>query len=337
MSTPFADLSHRAQVARLRGLADQALRAYPLPGPVRFTLQLHLANTTFRVTDGSGAQYVLRVAQPNYRTEAQLRSEAIWLAALRRETDLGVPEPVATASGDWLTVVAADGVPEARACLLFRWVEGRFRRHGPSAADLRRVGGFMARLHAHTRTFTPPNGFTRPSGDVLTWLGYWLEPGGVDPEGTFIPAEDRALLDAAARRIHAQVAALGTGPDRFGLIHTDLHHGNVLFHHGEVRAIDFDDSGFEPYVYDPAVTLWAVRRQPNYPALRDALLDGYAAVGSLPIGTDTLLDPLIAGRYLTVCRYILLRAADHPGLRQMAPGYVRATVEHVRGFMGETG
>lgn len=335
MPTPFADLNHRGQVARLRTLAANALAQYDLGGEPQFKLLLHLANTTFRVSAPDGTQYVLRVSQPDYRTDAEIRSEAQWLDALRRATDLNVPEPVLNRDGAFLTHASAPGIPEARQCTLFRWLEGRFVRKALTPTHLRRVGGFMARLHAHTQGWAPPADFARPTFDTLPWVAAWLEVGAVDPDKDFIAPDDRALLDRGAALIRDQIAALGTTPDRFGLIHTDLHHGNYLFRNGAVCAIDFDDSGFEHYVYDPAVTLWALRRHPRYAALRDSLLAGYAAERPLPIGTDTHLDTFIVARDLIVTNYLVKRAPGHPNLRAIVPHYVSTTVQSVRAYLEE--
>lgn len=333
MPKSFADLSHRGQVMRLRTLATNALAQYDLGGEPRFKLLLHLANTTFHVTAPDGTRYVLRVSQPDYRTDAEIRAEALWLDALRRETDLGVPEPVLNQTGAFLTHASAPGIPETRQCTLFHWLDGRFERKALTPSHLRRVGGFMARLHTHTQGWTPPADFTRPTFDTLPWVAAWVEEGKVDPDGAFIAPEDRALLDRGAALIRDKIATLGTTPDRFGLIHTDLHQGNYLFRNGAVCAIDFDDSGFEHYVYDLAVTLWGLRRFPTYPALRDALLEGYAAERPLPIGTDTHLDTFIAGRDLIVTNYLVGRAPGHPKLREILPYYVSATVQSVRAYL----
>jgi Ser/Thr protein kinase RdoA (MazF antagonist) len=63
-----------------------------------------------------------------------------------------------------------------------------------------------------------------------------------------------------------------------------------------VRAIDFDDCGVGPLLYDPAVTLNTLGARPNLAELRAALLRGYRSVRPLPRETETRLDALIAVR-----------------------------------------
>src|SRR5436309_679082 len=106
MITPFETLSHRGQIPRLRRVAESALACYGLAGaPVR--LLTHRSNTLFSV----GRDYVLRINRPDPPPVARLRGELIWLDALRHDTDLIVPEPVATRDGEWLVSVDGPGLP----------------------------------------------------------------------------------------------------------------------------------------------------------------------------------------------------------------------------------
>ena len=109
MDAELTQLPRRVQIARLRGVAEAALAAYDLP-PVRLTLLAHLFNTTWQVDAATGERYVLRIHRAGRPTVANVGSELAWLAALRRDTDLEVPDPVPTRDGALLTVVAASPV-----------------------------------------------------------------------------------------------------------------------------------------------------------------------------------------------------------------------------------
>src|SRR3989442_14573824 len=126
MQKPFATLSPRGQVRRLTYLALQELEAYA--GPVaRITPLKHVYNATFRIAAQSGQRYMLRICHPRRTSVAAVRSELLWLAALRRETGLNVPEPVQNKQTQYVTVVADAEVPRSCLCALFRWTQGRFR------------------------------------------------------------------------------------------------------------------------------------------------------------------------------------------------------------------
>jgi Ser/Thr protein kinase RdoA (MazF antagonist) len=79
-------------------------------------------------------------------------------------------------------------------------------------------------------------------------------------------------------------------------MHADLHHRNVLFQRGAAGAIDFDDCGFGPWLYDLAVPLTALQGHPDYPVLRQALLAGYRRHRPLSPEHEALLPRFLALR-----------------------------------------
>ena len=310
---PFDTLGVRGQLGRLRRLAETALAAYRVE-PARLVPLAHLENTTFRVETAGGDRYVLRIhratGNPIHppRSAAEVQSEAIWLTALRREAGLAVPEPVPTADGAPLIVVAAEGVPEPRVCVLFRWGDGRFLDAGLTPSHLERVGTFIARLHDHPRGFDPPAGFVRGQvGDVSGAVAAWVTREVGEHRGPGAVATVEAVM-GAVRRAQDE---LGTGPEAYGLIHADLHQENYLFDRGQVRAIDFDDCGWGHFVYDLTVTLSELRWRPTYEALRAALLRGYRAVRPLPVEHERLIEVFHGLRVLHLTLWFLERR-DHP-------------------------
>ena len=104
-----------------------------------------------------------------------------------------------------------------------------------------------------------------------------------------MPVEVRTRFEAVATRMAETFPAVHD----VGLIHADLHLGNAIFHRGGVKLIDFDDCGTGHRLYEVAVALWELRDRPDYPAYRDALLDGYRSRRDLDV---THLDDFIATR-----------------------------------------
>jgi Ser/Thr protein kinase RdoA (MazF antagonist) len=283
----FVGLSHRAQVGRLKRLAAAALAEYDLPG-ARLDPLVHAFNTTFKVTDAGGNRYALRITRPGKSTLAEVRSELAWLEALRRDTDLVVPEPVPTREGELLTVATAPGVPEGRICALFRWVPGRFVRARLMPRHLEQVGRFMARLQDHAQGFETPPWFTRPRIDDIHATRAAVLP----LVARVRPPNDVALVEAALDRVAGTLDGLGRGPGVYGLIHSDLHQWNYLFDRGEVHLLDFDDCGYAPFVYDLAVTTFEIEDYPRFAEMRAALLAGYGSLRSLPPDPESVLTTL---------------------------------------------
>jgi Ser/Thr protein kinase RdoA (MazF antagonist) len=89
---------------------------------------------------------------------------------------------------------------------------------------------------------------------------------------------------------------MGEGLEAFGLMHADLHYGNLLYEGDTVKAIDFDDCGFGNLLYDMSPMLNAMVEWPNYAALRAAMLEGYRRVRPLSAEHEAHIDTFIALR-----------------------------------------
>jgi Ser/Thr protein kinase RdoA (MazF antagonist) len=309
----FETLSIRGQLGRLRRLAEDALVEYGIDRS-RLVPLAHSENTTFRVDTPSEERYVLRIHRTTGtpfhppRSTAEVWSETTWISALRRDTGLAVPEPVPTADGSLLTVVASENVPEPRVCVLFRWGLGRFLDAGLTPSHLERVGGFIARQHDHALGFVPPAGFERwrigdLSGEVTAYVASIV--------GERYGSGAVSIVEVVMDLVQQARRELGTGPEVFGLIHADLHQENYLFHQGQVRAIDFDDCGWGHLVYDLAVTLSELRGRPDYAVLRAGLLHGYRAVRPLPAEHERYLEVFHRLRLLQLTLWFL-EQRDHP-------------------------
>lgn len=285
-------LTRRAQIARLRHVAAAALEHYPLADG-RLTFLTHGENTTFR-HDGAQGRHLVRVHRPQRHghgvdSAAAIGSELAWLEAIRADTDLAVPEPVATRDGAPTVTVTAAG--ETRVCSVLHWMDGRIHEASPRPLHLRRLGEAMARLHDHADGWTPPEGFTRIRWDHEAFFGNTMVYGRTPAAECWdlLPAPLRARF----RAVDARLSDLMPRAGDTGLIHADLHLGNALFHRGAVKLIDFDDSGTGPRLYDLSVAVWELRERPDYPAFLEALLSGYRRVRDIDA---TALDDFIALR-----------------------------------------
>jgi Ser/Thr protein kinase RdoA (MazF antagonist) len=285
-------LTRRAELARLRQVALAALRRYPI-AQGRLTFVAHGENTTFR-HDGAHGRHLVRLHRPQRHgrgvdSVAAIRSELAWVQALRRDTDLAVPEPVAARDGASTVTVGAAGT--TRVCSVLRWMDGRIHERSPRPVHLHRLGDAMANLHEHADAWRPPTGFVRIQWDHETFFGNVMVYGGTPAARCWdlLPRQLRARFRAVDARMVDIIANAGDA----GLIHADLHLGNALFDRGTVKLIDFDDCGTGPRLYDLAVALWELRDRPDYPAFRDALLSGYSARRDLDVG---YLDDYIALR-----------------------------------------
>jgi hypothetical protein len=141
---PYEELTYLGRVRRMRRLARVALEAYGL-ADARYKFVLQAGNTLYRVYDPrpvptltanglfAEGQYLLRIHYPAYQTAEAIELELAWLAAMRREAGLPVPEPVPALDGRLLTQVSVPGIPGGRNCSLLRWLKGRYLTKGIGA------------------------------------------------------------------------------------------------------------------------------------------------------------------------------------------------------------
>jgi Ser/Thr protein kinase RdoA (MazF antagonist) len=340
----FENLTRTGQIRRMKRLAETALAAYELEDITLKPLQ-HFFNTTFQVdarlrstnasvaasAEGARERFVLRIHRPDAQDAATIQSELLWLLALRREAGLVVPEPVATCNGAFVTYTADVGVPEARRCVLFRWVNGRFCGPLPGQQALTRVGSFMATLHQHAETFAVPQEFTRPRWD---YEGLRCQALGTDLKQSWahLTREDRAVLDAMAERVQRVMGELGEKRTVFGLIHADFYERNYLFSAGKVHAIDFDGCGWGYYLFDIGVTLSTLLEHSTYPLLRQAFLTGYRRVRPLSEEHEALIDTFIGGRLM--CHILWLAAhVEEPAYGQRASRRIALEIREIKALL----
>src|SRR5512142_177732 len=193
---PYSDLSLRGKLRRLRDVALEALAHYELSSP-EIAYHGFATNLLYRVTTAAGEQFMLRLASPGWRTFEDLRSEALWLEALDRDTAVAAPRVMPTRSGEYVWPVSLPGVPDDWNATLMSWVPGRLLGRYLTGRNLEKMGALFAELHHHGAAWVPPSGFTTRRFE------HWLSRGepnlivGGGPAAAALPAQ--VALPARAR------------------------------------------------------------------------------------------------------------------------------------------
>lgn len=289
------------------GLTDAGLTFISYHGNAIYRVDMpQEARVMPRDTHFAPSRYVLRIHM-DYHTTAALRSELQWLAALRHDADMPVPEPVPTLNGELSTELEIPGTLERRRCSLLRWLKGRFLKKGFHPSHARAWGRLMARLHEHAVSWQRPDDFTRRQND---WDGLFGDGARFEfPASQLweaIPKRFREPFENVTREVRYVMNDLGKGPDVYGLVHADLDvKTNVLFRAGEARAIDFDDSGFAYWLHDLAFALspWQGSRDRRW--VQDALLEGYNEIRSFPEAQVKHLDLFVAAYNATLMLWMI--------------------------------
>jgi Ser/Thr protein kinase RdoA (MazF antagonist) len=326
---PFQELTYLGRVRRMRRLAQVALAAYGI-ADARVELLRQAGNTLYRIytpdlpaakTAGDlfeKGQYLLRVHEPGYQEPDAIELELAWLAAMRRDADLPVPEPIPALDRRLLLPVSVPGIPETRNCSLLRWVKGRSLANRFRPRHLQAQGRLVARLHNFSARWQPPAGLTKRR---LDWEGLFQNDVGSGMPNAeaweLLSPEHRASFAFVAQQVRDVMDAWGTGPDVYGLIHGDLAvDANLLFWHGQPRAIDFDDSGFGYWVFDLAVALDACWEDAAFPHYKEVLLAGYAEFRSLPEKQVAQIELFLAALQVYWNLWAIGGTHLYPGLRQ---------------------
>jgi Ser/Thr protein kinase RdoA (MazF antagonist) len=308
---PFSELTRLGKIRRFRQLAAAALKAYGLKN-ADFRLARFAGNAVFSVrascknhimtddTPYDKNRYLLRIHDPVEQPTDAIELEMEWLAAIRRDDGLPVPEPVPTPRGKLLIRIEAPGIAEKRDCTLLRWIKGRFVRSGIRPYHFRAQGRLMAQLHNHAARWRPPVNLTKRRFDRN---GLFSDDAGAGLPNrdawSLLPKRYKEPFEIVARKTEQVMDELGKNPDVYGLIHGDCGvDANVLFHKGEARAIDFDGSGFGYYVYDLTLALEHCWDEAEYSRYREALLEGYAEFRTVPDEQLKHMDLFLAAFYV---------------------------------------
>jgi len=138
-------LADNGNVSHLQ-LAEAALKRYALEGAT-LTLISEAESALYQVSlpvtglvihpylgNINGQQLLLRIEDAAEHRVAATYSELALLATLLRDTELDLPEPVPSASGELVPELWVDGIDRPHQCVLFRWAGLPFPRQAMSRA-----------------------------------------------------------------------------------------------------------------------------------------------------------------------------------------------------------
>lgn len=151
----FSSLSKRAQVNRLRKVAVAMLAQYPIR-VAKIKLLTHLFNTTFGVTTEDGRKFALRINTNSKRTPQEMNAEVAWVSALARDTDLWVPQPLATTKGELIVDEPCEAMGRTLRGVLYSWLPGPNAWGRMTEPIAFAMGAATRKLHAHAANFKMP-------------------------------------------------------------------------------------------------------------------------------------------------------------------------------------
>lgn len=283
---------------------DVALRGFGMDA-ARAKLAAQAENVTFKVSGSDGLSYTLRFHRPGYHELEELEAERLWTTALA-DAGINVPEPLAAPDGRSYLPIDVPALGQTRWVGLARWVEGEVlmptvRDPAADPAAMRecfwRLGQMIAQMHIVATGWQPPASFMRRRLDADGLVGakpYW----GNFWESELLTPDERALLIRVRDRLHGLLSSYGYDKARFGVIHADLHPGNVLINDGHLAAIDFDDTASGWFMFDLAVALHQCQDLALFPQFYAACVEGYCETRPLSEGDLRMIPVFLLVRGL---------------------------------------
>jgi Ser/Thr protein kinase RdoA (MazF antagonist) len=277
-------------------IARRALAEYEI-GDCILTFIRHSDSATFKVERPGSSAYLLRIHVPVTRAmgghgadAAAVNSELLWLETLSRDTDLVLQKPIRNRVGALVTQVPTADAALPVNCTLLQWVEGQpYHRDLESEHTAYQIGVILAKLHTHAIRWAIPEGFHRPKRDVAYFEGVLrgIQPALQDGRISFA---DYAELERSIALLIEMLGALNEDRQTHGLMHADVHKGNMLYHEGEIRLIDFSFCALGNFMFDLGICLSDMKESRHR-----AFLEGYQSLRALPAGHPRLIEGLFVG------------------------------------------
>lgn len=273
------DEKRHSLLDRSRKVALLALQHYDIEWECIQFIQLS-DTITYKIEACKGQRYLLRI-HSNRLSREEIRSELLLLQELNKSKDLNVPEGIASCDDIYVLDIETEIGYRHPYVTMMRWIEGEKATGEFTDSQAYNMGVLISRLHAAAKDFNPPSDFIRPTWGVESFkremakLERYYEH--------FLSDEGWKLYQDAAEKVVSQLTTMDPCEHNYGLIHADLHTGNMVFKDNQPYPIDFGRCGYGYYLYDIAGTLLEL-----WPKHRWMLIQGYESIRKLE--TDYIRD-----------------------------------------------
>lgn len=252
--------------------------------------------------------YYLRISHSQRREPDQIRGELDWIQHLH-QFHLPIIEVAPTPTGEQMVIIPIDDNNFFTA-VSFKEVKGTHLRDAWETDEyIIQLGTIIARMHEATKSYQPvSNARTRMTwyDEIISYSAKYLSP--TEP-----------IIDSRFHEIIERINQIPKHPENYGLIHYDLHRGNLFFDQGQIRVLDFDDCVYHYFVTDLAIALfYAVpfdlsdeQRDQSAKRFIQLLMKGYEQIRPLT-EEETKLIPLFL-KLREIDLYLLLKRSYGEG------------------------
>lgn len=259
-------------LSRARNVALKALQQYDLNwNCIRFN---QISDTiTYKIDTDSGDKYLLRIHSDKLNQE-EINSEILFLNELCNVHGLTVPLGVKSLNRSYVFECESEEGYQKPYISLMRWIEGQQLDGDITENQIYNTGVMMSKLHEASMKYVAPDHFLRPEWGITSFRDdvrklelYYSR---------FLSDNDWSVYQSAIAKIEHEVNQISKNNQNYGLIHADLHSGNVIFHEDTPYPIDFGRCGYGYFLYDMAGSLLEFS-----PIQRKIFIDGYESVNRI--------------------------------------------------------
>lgn len=266
------DETRQSLLARARNVALWAIQQYELDwNCIRF---IQLSDTiTYKIETNTMGNYLLRIHSERVNKE-EIISEIVYLNELRKIEDIIVPEGIVNRYGSYVLECETEDGYRNPCVSIMKWVEGDHWRGEFTDSHVFNIGVMMGKLHVASASHDVPHNFVRPHWGITSFRQEISKLEHYYPR--FLSGGSWRLYQKAIDMIIHQLDSMQRDALNYGLIHADLHSGNIVFNNGLPYPIDFGRCGYGYYLYDMAAALLEL-----YPKHRWLLIQGYESIVKL--------------------------------------------------------
>ncbi len=251
----------------------------------------------------NNADYILRFVHSEHRKYDQVLAELEFIDFLDKN-DAVVSTVVHSMSNNLVEKVEINKEDYFSICVFEKAPGNRIKKDDLTDDFYIMFGKEVGKLHKLTKSYNPIHKRVK-----------WDEENYVELAEKFLPEKDVKIIENY-RILIKKLQKLPKNIDNFGLIHTDLHFGNMFISSGELTFFDWDDSSYKHFISDIAIVLFYHFAYGKIPQevineqsrrILALFLEGYKQENSIDISFLKNLNDFMMLR--TIILYVVIYAA----------------------------
>ncbi|MFC2014569.1 phosphotransferase [Chloroflexota bacterium] len=209
------------------------------------SMKILAANRSVVVDVGHGSEsFILKVSRDLNTLDKVTAFEADWINYLYRNK-VGVPRLIRSTSNQLVERVSSGDMAFSCYCYEKVPVDTSDKEYWSDSHFIQELGSTMGKMHTLAESYEIHEIEKAPSWDSPEWIR--------NPEGYFHPSQSGVVV--TIHKLREQISTLLKDTHYFGLIHDDLHKGNVVRANGELVILDFECLHLNWFVAEIASTI----------------------------------------------------------------------------------